>query len=147
MNAFNIQTLIPSSEDRELARLTCQTLTDAGSRPLRIRFGDNGATCECPDSIAKVLLEMMSAMGKGQSFAVLPMQSELTVQQAAEVLDVSVPYMKQLLDDEEIAARRDGVHRVVQLRDLLEYDRRNTLERTNVLAELVAEGQRLDMGY
>lgn len=90
---------------------------------------------------------MMLAMGEGQSFAVLPMQSDLTVQQAAEVLDVSVPYMTELLDNEEIPSRRDGVHRQVQLRDLLDYDRRNTRERQEVLAELVAEGQRLNMGY
>lgn len=76
-----------------------------------------------------------------------PEDRELDVQHAAEVLDVSVPYMTELLDNEEIPFRQDGVHRLVQLRDLLDYDRRNMQERQDVLAKLVAEGERLNMGY
>jgi hypothetical protein len=91
--------------------------------------------------------ELMHTMADGQSLAVVPMESNLTILQAAEILDVSVPYMTELLVQNEIPSRLDDGQRVILLRDLLEYEHRTRKERKAVLAELVAEGQRLNMGY
>ena len=148
MPVFDIQTLhTPSSEDQELARIFGQTLADYGGQPLSFPIGQRGRACKLPTGVVKLLTEIMQAMGDGQSLVVVPMESNLTVPQAAEILDVSVPYMTELLVQGDISYQWEEGHRVVQLRDLLEYERRTAEERKAVLAELVAEGQRLNMGY
>ena len=84
---------------------------------------------------------------EGQSVDVLPMQSDLTLYQAAEILDVSAHYLAGLLDDEEIPYRTEGNCKILKLQDILDYENRNVKERNAVLAELVADAQELNMGY
>ena len=90
---------------------------------------------------------MLHVVAEGQSVAVLPIQSDLTLHQAAEILDVSVPYLAGLLDDEEIPYRTEENRRIMKLQDILDYESRNIEERRAVLAELVADAQELNMGY
>lgn len=74
-------------------------------------------------------------------------QTALNLQQAAETLGVSLPYLVGLLDGGEIPFQTQGNHRIIQRQDLLEYEKRSTEERKAVLAELVADAQELNMGY
>ena len=148
MTALNIPTLpIPTLEDRENARISSRTLSNYGSQTLHIRIDEKDSTCVLPGSVVKLLADMLHVVAEGQSVAVLPIQSDLTLHQAAEILDVSVPYLAGLLDDGEIPYRTEGNRRIMKLQDILDYESRNIEERKAVLAELVADAQELNMGY
>jgi excisionase family DNA binding protein len=83
----------------------------------------------------------------GVSFALAPLDAELSPEEAAKLLNVSRPYLKRLLRKGEIPFRMVGNRHRVRLVDVLNYKNRIDRERRKVLAELAAEAQELGMGY
>lgn len=79
--------------------------------------------------------------------AAAPQQTELTVQEAADLLHVSRPYLIKLLDAGEIPCRTTGTQRGVFRADVAAYKTRIDEARLATLQELTAQAQELGMGY
>jgi len=71
----------------------------------------------------------------------------LSTVQAAEILNVSRPFLLQLLDSNAVPHRKVGKHRRIRFEDLMEYKQRIDREREAVLDQLVREAQDQGMGY
>ena len=104
-----------------------------------------GSEIRLPYSILKVLMEVVHEMARGNAVRVMPIHAELTTQQAAELLNVSRPFLVSLLEQGEIKYRKVGTHRRVLLEDLLVYKDRRDRERLSALDELAKEDQRLGL--
>jgi len=77
----------------------------------------------------------------------LPTETVLSLEQAADCLNVSLAYLMELLDSSVIPHHQAGGQQRILLHDLLRYKEDSKAKRREALAELVAQAQALDMGY
>lgn len=76
---------------------------------------------------------------------VIPVDEELTTQEAADILNVSRPYLVSLLEQGVIPFVKTGTHRRIPLGDLLEYKTRRDAQRRKALTELTQLSQELGL--
>ena len=100
-----------------------------------------------PGSAVNMLLKVLTEMAKGNAMTLMPINAELSTQQTAKLLNVSRPYLVNLLEKGAINFRKVGSHRRVMAQDVFEYKQRMDSERLKVLDELASQAQEHEMGY
>lgn len=148
----NFETVVPSKADARLARessrlLAKRKLGKRASIRLRLEEGDEAESVAVPASAVRLFLHLLAEMSHGNSVTLIPTHAELTTQQAADLLNVSRPYVVKLLDEERIPSRAVGKFRRVRFDDLMAYKRKDDEARAKILDQLAAEAQELGMGY
>jgi excisionase family DNA binding protein len=143
------ETFVPSEIDIEKAKAFSRTLARqiAPESRVTIRREDDGQEIEIPRTVFNVLMKVLSVMSEGKPFTLIPMDEELTTQQAADILNVSRPYLNKVLDLDEIPHRKVGRNRRIKFGDLLEYKKKQERRSKDALQELVDQAQDLNMGY
>lgn len=119
----DIATLVPEPADTELAASALRGIDAAlGTEgPVRLHLAGQMDEVEVPRSALAALAHVLDSFAHGESVTVLPSQSELTTQQAADALNVSRPFLIGLLEAGQIAYRTVGTHRRVKAASLIRY--------------------------
>ncbi len=93
------------------------------SRTLRIRRGAEKAEVSVgvPPEAFDLLLEILGHMANGNAVVVVPLEADLTTQEAADLLNVSRPFLITLVDSGKIPCRLLGTHRRIRASDVLRY--------------------------
>lgn len=146
---IDINPHIPSHEDVVGADLALRALDAASGAPVLVHIAGTSDTTgvALPPEARTLLLRILGAMANGDAVAVIPVQAEVTAQQAAEILGVSRPFLIRLIDEGKVACRKVGTHRRIPLSDLMFFKQANKAERRAIAAELTAEAQDLEFGY
>jgi excisionase family DNA binding protein len=144
---------LPTAEEVALAResgraLSAYLQTRAETQQIEI-VDDKGATHPVcvPVSALRLLVDVLTEIGEGNAVSIIPIHAELTTQEAADVLNVSRPFLVQLLERGEISFHKIGTHRRVRYQDVIAYKERIDAERSKTLDELAKQAQMLKMGY
>jgi excisionase family DNA binding protein len=100
-----------------------------------------------PPRVVNLLVELLRQTASGNAVSVLPVRKEVTTQDAAELLNVSRPFVIGLLQKGEIPFRMVGSHRRIPLTALLAYKHKTDAARDEALDFLAAQAQELKLGY
>jgi excisionase family DNA binding protein len=153
LNSDTLTTVAPSEADAKLARESSKLLATyrSGNRAsVTIQLLGEGKEAQpvvVPVSALRLFLHILTEMAEGNAVTLIPTHAELTTQEAADVLNVSRPYVVKLLDEGKIPHRTVGKYRRVRFDDLMAYKQKDDEARARVLDELAAQAQELDMGY
>lgn len=144
--------LIPSSHDMQLAAESSQalnTLAQTTGDVMLTITGEGGISGEVriPATALRFLSAALSEIACGNAVSVLPLNAELTTQQAADILNVSRPYLVGLLEKGEMSFRKVGVQRRVLLQEVMAYKKRSDVDRRAALDALARQAQELKLGY
>jgi excisionase family DNA binding protein len=144
----------PTPRDSAIARDSGQRLSQYArrNRPLTFRVETESKQSEqlpiqLPAGAVALLMNILEAMAAGRGVTIIPENAELTTVQAAEVLNVSRPFLIKLLEEGAIPHRKVGKHRRVRMEDVMAYKERVDRDREAILDQLAAQAQELDMGY
>lgn len=107
--------------------------------------GPNGESIELPGSVLDLLQQLVRELRQGHVVSVVSLDRELTTQQAADLLNVSRPYLIKLLEEGRIPYLKTGTHRRVGLQALMEYKAQRDEERRRGLALLTQMSQEMGL--
>jgi excisionase family DNA binding protein len=91
----------------------------------------------------ELLARVLAHMAAGQGVSIVPSQAELTTQQAADMLNVSRPFLIGLLEQGVIDYRKVGTHRRIKASSLMAYMREDDRRRSAAAGELHALTQEM----
>lgn len=115
--------IVGESTDRELFRELERMLAEhAANRTPRL-VGPGGEEMELPQAIYRVLVRAAHELASGNGISILPVESLLTTQQTADLLNISRPHLIKMLEAGEMPYRMVGTHRRIKLHDVLAYRR------------------------
>ena len=148
----SFETIAPTEADTQLARessrkLAAHKLGRRASVRIQVLDDHEPETVALPASALRLLQHILTEMAQGNAVTLIPIHAELTTQEAADILNVSRPYVVRLLEEGHIPHRKLGTHRRVLFRDLMAYKERSRAESAQTLQALAAQAQELDMGY
>lgn len=116
-------------------------------QPQKYRVHVDGEDCVIPTAALRMLKDIMVQLSLGNGVTLIPVHAELTTQQAADLLNVSRPYLVRLVEEKQLPCRRVGSHRRILFRDVMDFKRRQDEERLKALEAMAAEAQELGLGY
>ncbi|MDD9947726.1 MAG: helix-turn-helix domain-containing protein [Myxococcales bacterium] len=147
-SALHIPTSKTSAQAQEALQVLRGLPRRRGPRHLRVE-GKSGQAVDAtvPREAFDLFLEVLGQLANGHAVTIVPVHAELTTQQAADLLNLSRPYLIRLLDQGEIAYTKVGTHRRIRAEDVMAYKAKRDAEHEEVLDELAAEAQELGLGY
>ena len=150
----SIEPVIPTAEAAEAAGASLRDLAGfrashglrQASLSLDLESGQR-ASVPIPAAVLELLQGILVQMAQGNAVTLVPVHAELSAQQAADLLNVSRPFLIERLEQGEIPFRKVGTHRRIRLADLMAYKHAIDQQRSAALDELAAQAQELGMGY
>jgi len=132
---------LPSANERAAANQLRQILaahaTSDTDQRLRV-LDDAGKPSEIilAPALSGLLMDLLRYIGQGDAVTLVPVSQMLTTQQAADILNVSRPFLVSLLEKGDIDHVTVGRHRRVKAENLFAYKKARDAKRSDALSDL-----------
>ncbi len=147
MVSLNQSLYIPTTEETQISKESSRILAahiSCNTHRLKIVEADGSEEIATIPAVAyRLLIDILTQMSQGNAVTIIPIHAELTTQEAADLINVSRPFLIKQMDAGVILHHKVGTHRRVRFTDLMEYKKNIDAARSKVLTELVEESQRL----
>jgi len=143
----------PTRSEQKLAQENLEALEKIArkhqgtSHAIEIEISGEKTHITVPSSALSLLNTIFEHMAEGKAISIIPSETEISTQQAAEMLNVSRPHIVKLLEEGKIPFKKVGSHRRIKVRDLQKYKDKMEEDRREQLKKLAEQAQELDMGY
>ena len=134
----------PSEQDSHLAGTGLELLKAKAKEGFRLKLEGHNTSLTLPPSIVSLLERIFTEMAQGKAIDIVALETELTTSQAADVLNVSRPFVTKLLDEGKLPHRKVGSHRRVLLKEVLGYKEQMQQTSKAALNELAELSQKSD---
>lgn len=151
-----METLIrrTTKEDQKIAlsslqgfQVVSQRIKSLRNQGVKIKIQETGEFITIPKKALILLSAIIQNMAEGKTISIVPSNSEVSTQQAADMLNVSRPHLVKLLETKKIPFKKTGSHRRILLKDILEYKEQLAKQREAQLDFLSNQAQDLNLGY
>jgi excisionase family DNA binding protein len=147
--------VLPKTHDINLAEIASiqmsSFLANDGKKDIRFSLchstSKDVVEFDLTPAVVELIFRTIVHIATGNAVTIVPFHAELTTQEAANLLNVSRPYLIKLLEEELIPVRRVGRHRRVLFEDILKYKEKSKKKSRKARKALTQEAQELDLGY
>ena len=109
------------------------------------RLTNDTPILELPPKVLKFMARTLGAMAEGKTILLVPDGRELSTVEAANLLNVSRPFLTKLLKDGLIPHTIVGSHRRVKYDDLMRYKKKMRSEQNKAMQALIDQAQELGL--
>ena len=132
-----LPTQIESATADQLRQIIASQTREGEDTKLTVMPGDGKPeTITLSPALTESLMALLRLVSSRQGFQMIPLSADLTTQQAADLLNVSRPYLIKLLEAGDINYATVGRHRRIRAEDLFAYKTARDAERREALSEL-----------
>lgn len=143
-----------TKQDQKIAKsslqgfqLVSKRIKTSKSIGVKIQIQETGEFITIPKKAITLLSSIIQNMADGKTISIVPSNSEVSTQQASEMLNVSRPHLIKLLETKKMPFYKVGSHRRILLKDVLDYKEQHAKQREAQLDFLSHQAQELKLGY
>jgi excisionase family DNA binding protein len=149
MSSLNHPAYIPSENDTKISIESSRILSTYLSPDVHqikvVEASGQEHKATIPSAAYRLLVDVLNQMAQGNSVSLVPIHAELTTQEAADLLNVSRPFLIKQIDQGAIPHHKVGNHRRIKFNDLMLYKERIDQEASDALDEIVAISEELGL--
>lgn len=138
-----LPTPVEQDDAERLKRIMDATRGRGGAYKFCFPSQDSNAPLEVhiDAALGDALRGFLEIVSKGQSVQIVPIEAELSTKQAAQLLNVSRPFLIKMLEDGEIPHRKVNRHRRIKASDLFDFKANQDAIRRAQLSQMLADDE------
>jgi excisionase family DNA binding protein len=148
MADITLKQITPNAQIVRAAERTRRQLGTARPRErtrIVVEQGVEATEVSVPDAIADLMREAIAQIANGHAVRLVRDDEEMTTQQAADHLNVSRPYVTNLLTRGDIPHHRVGTHRRVYRSDVEQYRKTQSTRARKAMQDMVDQAEELGL--
>ncbi|MFW7382384.1 MAG: helix-turn-helix domain-containing protein [Oligoflexus sp.] len=136
---------LTTTQMREAREAYNKLMDFSGSNDAALDF--SGSKVKLPAGAIQFLVEILKEMSLGHTIVIQPENKMITTQEAADILNVSRPFVVRLLEGGKMPYMKIGTHRKIRLSDVVAYKEKSMQESHKAMAELEELTKDLGLDY